>query len=242
MILAGWGAGIHRRVRVLAQLSEGKIMATLYTYAEMDPPPGAGPRNDDVAIDEEWRGPAPTRYVVREIEFKMVNGRLQFAYRNQCRAQPLAETGIVELSQAYCRPAARSGRPSPFPIPAALAPQTPLDLEVKGGGAPLVVFLRLSEPGNMTFSASRKAVTHKNADDAAHYGGLRHVGVDGTASADPVPECKLVYFIAAPPVGDYRHGFNFNVDLEQDPGVEGGRRMLPLTIDPDIRFPGGSST
>ena len=196
------------------------------------------PRNDQTEMAEQWNGPAPTRYVVREIEFKVVDRRLLFSYRNDSKAQDLPKGGIATVAKALCRPAAAVAvRAAPVPSLAA-APQTPLDLELQGD--PIFIILKLAEPVNMTFSANRKAVTHKNDGDRSHYGRLRHVNRKGQESAAPLAGCRLVYFVAAPPAGNYQHGFNFNVDLEQDPGVDGTRRMLPLSIDPDIRFPGGS--
>jgi hypothetical protein len=215
-------------------------MATMLAFEDEAVP--SAPRNDHVPVSAGWTGPLPERYVVREIEFKVVGGRLQFAYRDERRARPLPVGGPLELASFFCAapsPAVRAVQP--IRAPAGEGPQTPLDLDVTG--APLLILLKLAEPSNMLFSATVGAVTHKSSDDMGCYGRLRHVTAEGIESIAPVAGCRLVSFIAMPPTGDYRHGFNFNIDLEQDPGPgEDQSRLLPIMIDPDVRHPGGSST
>lgn len=214
------------------------LMADAYDEGEAVP---TAPRNDHVPVSAGWAGPLPERYVVREIEFKVASGRLQFVYRNQCRAKPIPLGGPLELASQLCPSPPAAGVARPIRVPAAKVPQTPLDLDVTG--APLLILLKLARPGNMSFSATAAAVTHKSSDDMGCYGRLRHVTADGFESIAPVAGCRLVSFIAMPPAGNYRHGFNFNIDLEQDPGPDEDQpRLLPIVIDPDVRHPGGSNT
>lgn len=195
------------------------------------------PRNDRADLNPE--APAvPARYAVREIGFAMVNGKLQFAFKSDELAAPLPPGGIGAVVAALLAPpppAALALGPGAGP---AAAPTTPLDLDVAGG--PVWLIYMLAEPGNMRFSATLKAMTHKRSEDRPYYGRLRHATEAGESS-QPLAGCRLIYLAAAPPAVDYRHGFNFNVEFEQDSTIEGIPRSLSMEIDPDIRHPGGST-
>ncbi len=206
-----------------------------------------GTDNERADMHEEWAGDWPERYVVREIDFNMADNSLQFSFRNSDLAQPLPAGGIAEVIDGLRGPA-----PAPAAFfgaaAAAAARETPLDLNVIG--TPIYIIFALSEPKNMTFSSRLKAMTHKKSADRDYYGGLRHVTAT-EESKDPLPGCKLIYFAVDPPVENppvppddkYQHGFNFNVELEQDPKEPGGpKRIIELSIDPDVRHPGGSGT
>lgn len=212
-------------------------MATALEYLDYAKGVAGGPRNDRADLSPDL--PAqPARYAVREIGFSMVNGRLQFAFSSHDLAQPLPAGGIEQVVAALLAPprgvmmlAAAAGPAAP--------PTTPLDLDVKED--PIWLVYMLAEPGNMRFSATLKAMTHKDVADRPFYGELRHAA-GGQRSSEPLAGCRLIYFAAAPPAEDYRHGFNFNVELEQDPDRDGKPRSLPIEIDPDVRHPGGSTT
>jgi hypothetical protein len=199
------------------------------------------PRNDRAEI--RLNAPAvPTRYAIREIGFAMINGRLQFTFADHGQAEPLPPGGIDEVVAGLLTPSpAAMLELSAGAAAAAAAPMpTPLDVDVSGN--PIWLIYMLAEPSNMRFSATLKAMTHKRIENRAYYGGLRHV-TRSVESSQPLAGCRLIYFAAAPPaVAKYRHGFNFNVELEQDPGTDGNPRSLPIEIDPDIRHPGGSLT
>ncbi|MEA3014867.1 MAG: hypothetical protein QOD42_3412 [Sphingomonadales bacterium] len=196
-------------------------------------------RNDRAEINLDVPA-VPTRYAVREIGFTMVNGRLQFAFASHGRAQPLPRGGIDAVVAGLLTPSSAAMLAFGPGRAAAAAPQTPLDLDVSGD--PIWLVYMLAQPSNMRFSTALKAMTHKQREHRPYYGGLRHVA-KGVESSRPLARCRLIYLAAAPPAdGEYRHGFNFNVELEQDPGIEGNPRSLPIEIDPDIRHPGGSTT
>jgi hypothetical protein len=200
------------------------------------------PRNDRAEM--RLNAPAvPTRYAVREIGFAMTDGKLQFTFAEHGLAAPLPPGGIDEVVAGLLTPPPAAllefafGRNAAAAAPAATP--TPLDVDVSGD--PIWLIYMLAEPSNMRFSAALKAMTHKQIEHRRFYGGLRHV-TNGVESSQPLVGCRLIYFAAAPPAaGNYRHGFNFNVELEQDPGIDGNPRSLPIEIDPDIRHPGGSS-
>jgi hypothetical protein len=194
------------------------------------------PRNDRAEI--RLNAPAvPTRYAVREIGFAMTDGRLQFTFADHGQAEPLPPGGIDEVVAGLLAPPPLETLE--FAAGSAAAAPTPLDLDVSG--APIWLIYMLAEPSNMRFSAALTAMTHKQIEHRRFYGGLRHVA-NGVESSQPLVGCRLIYLAAAPPpAGNYRHGFNFNVELEQDPGIDGNARSLPIEIDPDIRHPGGST-
>jgi hypothetical protein len=195
------------------------------------------PRNDRAEIS--LKAPAaPTRYAVREISFAMVNGRLQFAFASQELAKPLPPGGIDEVIDGLLNPTPNAM----FALAPGQVPPAPTPLDVDVSGDPIWLIYMLAESSNMRFSAALKAMTHKQIEHRPCYGGLRHV-TRGVESSEPLVGCRLIYLAAAPPaVAKYRHGFNFNVELEQDPGTDGTPWSLPIEIDPDIRHPGGSLT
>lgn len=196
------------------------------------------PRNDRAEISLNVPAP-PTRYAVREIGFAMVNDRLQFTFAADGLAEPLPPGGIDEVVAGLLTPPPAAMTAFGLEGIAAEPMPTPLDVDVSGD--PIWLIYMLAEPSNMRFSASLKAMTHKQIEHRRFYGGLRHVA-KGVESSQPLAGCRLIYLAAAPPaVADYRHGFNFNVELEQDPGTDGNPRSLPIEIDPDIRHPGGSA-
>ena len=192
-------------------------------------------RNDRIPVRRDAPQVSPDRYIVREISFLMDSDGLQFLYKDSTPAKSLPDRKIEPVLPRF-----------KLPVPAAIGltgaglatAETPLDLSVTGGPAYLI--FKLDPRLNWRFSSQEPAITHKRAEHAEYYGGLFHVG-DDFASFEPVPDCRLVYFVANPPEGEYQHGFNINVELIQKPHVgETEPRILPIMIDPDIRFPGGS--
>lgn len=197
------------------------------------------PRNDRAEIS--LKAPAaPTRYAVREISFAMVGGKLQVAFRSEGQAKPLPAGGIDAVVAGLLAPPPAAAMFALETVrAAAVLPQTPLDIDLSG--EPIWLIYMLAEPSNMRFSAVLKAMTHKQIEHRPYYGGLRHV-TKSVESSRPLAGCRLIYLAAAPPAtASYRHGFNFNVELEQEPGLDGNPRSLPIEIDPDIRHPGGST-
>jgi hypothetical protein len=130
-------------------------------------------------------------------------------------------------------------------------PETPLDLNIT---TPRYVILRLHRGWKWRFSPTAKAVSHKphpTDNYTPFYGGLRHVPKStGTPSPDELADCDMIYFISNPPadITNFRHSFNFRVQLEQAPRVENQGtpqevkipRLLDIVLDPDIRNPDGT--
>ncbi|HEY0412731.1 MAG TPA: nucleotide synthetase [Allosphingosinicella sp.] len=208
-------------------------------FAAQTLPPSAAAHNDQAPVRPEWRGAPPERLVVREISFLMDSDGLQFLYKDSAAAEPLPADGIGEV--------AASAAAAPLPPLIGLSgaglatAETPLDLSLTG--APAFLVFKLDTRLNWRFSRTEPAITHKQAAHAAFYGGLMHVDRLGNVSAAPVDDCRVAFLVARPPAGPYRHGFNFNVELIQKPHVgDSEPRVLPIMIDPDIRFPGGSTT
>ncbi|HYD36646.1 MAG TPA: nucleotide synthetase [Allosphingosinicella sp.] len=219
-------------------------MATALKNPEWTQPTdrSAAPSNDDnaqVPVSAVSPGVVPERVIVREISFLMDSDGLQFLYKDAGPAMPLPGGNIDMVIEHLAL-----GKPLPFgdlgDVPMG-SDGTPLDLGVTGEAA-YVVF-KLDPRLNWRFSDNDPVISHKQAGDAAYYGGLRHVRPNGTYSDRPVADCRIVFLVAMPPDGEYKHGFNFHVDMIQKPHLDHVReRILPLIIDPDIRFPGGSGT
>jgi hypothetical protein len=183
----------------------------------------------------------PQRCVVREISFLMDSDGLQFLYRDPTPGFDLEGPDIDPVVQ----PLIGTSFPAALGLTGAGlgSAETPLDLGLAGGRGPAFLVFKLDRRLNWRFSRALPAVTHKNGADSAHYGGLTYVSDGGAYSREPMADCRLVFFKANPPTEDYRHGFNFNVELIQRPHFgEVEARVLPITIDPDIRFPGGSES
>jgi hypothetical protein len=201
------------------------------------------PANDLAPIRKEWPDAPPARYIFREVSLEL-NGGLQFFYRNPGLARPLLQGGIEAVIAALIAPPPRAVSLMAAP-PGPAVRQSPLDLRIYG--LPAYVVLKLDPELNWHFSADQAAVSLKTATVGESYGGLRHVLPDGTIRPEPGPGCSIVYFVARPPAigpdGSYRHGLNFHVELVQN--ISGGSSessILPIIIDPDVGYPGGSNT
>lgn len=201
-------------------------------------PPLRKPYNELAPVRPRLPGIAPERVIVREITFLMDSDGLQFLYRGPASAVRLGDGGIEEVVRGLA-----TAPFDPFTAPASLDGdgETPLDLGVTG--EPAYIVFKLDPRLNWRFSDNEAGMTHKHSAETAYYGGLNHVRPDGTYVPEPVEDCRLVFLTADPPPGEYKHGFNFHVELIQKPHLGKTRpRCLPITIDPDIRFPGGSET
>jgi len=184
----------------------------------------------DMDMKEDWAFGLPLRYAVREIDCTVTATGLEFSFRNPGLAKPLPAGGIDEVIAELRKPSS----------PTVTSRYAPLDIQAEGDS--LFILLKIVGPINMRFSATKKALTHKNLDDRDNYGRLRHVNAT-LVSEDALPECRIVCFVvdpARPPVDDYKHGFSLNVEIDQA-GTE-GPRTIAFEIDPDIRHPGGSQT
>lgn len=183
----------------------------------------------DMDMKEDWLLQTPSRFVILDIDCTLASGALEFSFRDPRGGEPLSGGLQGAISAALTRP---SGPGS--------TRYAPLDIGLSGDSA--YVFLRIVGPTNMTFSASKKALTHKNADDRDYYGELRHVVAGAQPSERPLANCKIVYFIAdplSPPAQGYEHGFFLNVEIEQT-ATNGAQRLIAFEIDPDVRHPGGT--
>lgn len=204
----------------------------------------AAPTNDLAPVRSEQPFEAPERYIFRELSMKL-EGELQFFYKDPGLAQPLPEGGIAAVVAGILNPPAPAAAVMAAAVAAAVTQETPLDLNIHGD--PAFVVLRLDPALNWRFDSDEAAVSLKDAGVADHYGGLRHVLADGTIQAEPAVGCKLVYFAAKPPVlgpdEKYRHGFNFHIELVQaSSSSTSGDSILPIILDPDVGHPGGSQS
>lgn len=124
----------------------------------------------------------------------------------------------------------------------------PLDLNLTEQTC-FVLFLKpLREVGrDWRFSTDAKAITlgdfKTNATEKACYFDLHHVAADGSLSEaqhPPEKQCRIVYFFARlPPRTKFNHPININIEMYFDDD-EDGKNTIPILIDPDVRYPGGS--
>jgi hypothetical protein len=214
--------------------------------ASADAEPPKAPMKNQHAPMRPTLAVKPARYVVREISFLMDSDGLQFLYKDSTTGREIPEPDGIESVVPQLTA-------TTFPASLGLTgaglttAETPLDLALEGGGGngkgPAFLVFKLDPRLNWRFSRTEPAVTLKDAGHDQFYGGLTYVDADGRNHESPLEECRLVFFKADPPAGSYRHGLNFNVELIQKAHLgDDEPRVLPITIDPDIRFPGGSTT
>lgn len=199
-------------------------------------------KNEHAPIQDELEGVVPKRYVIREISFLMDSDGLQFLYKDSTEGKGIHDRS--EIHRVVPTLTATDFAASLGLTGAGLSTaETPLDLGLDGSKGPAFLVFKLDPRLNWRFSQHEAAVTLKDDAHDIYYGGLVYVDDKGKYHPEPIPDCRLVFFAANPPQGSYKHGFNFNVELIQKPHVgEVEPRVLPITIDPDIRFPGGSGT
>lgn len=194
--------------------------------------------NDHEPIPAGYVGPAPQLVIAREVTMEMSGTILDFFYTILRPRGPVPPGGIQQVLDELPDPGAGVAAAGPGVVAAAdAARENPLDLNVPETA---FVVMRLSDSLQWQFDPKRSAVTTKLAANSANYGGLRYVGPNGQVTDVPMEGCRLVYFIANPPIAPFFHGFNLEVELKQSDGSEGQPRSMPITIDPDIRNPGGS--
>jgi hypothetical protein len=198
-------------------------------------------QNDHGRIPADYGGPAPVQVIVRDVGMIAQNALLDFFYTTPRPRGPLPPGGVQQvIDELLAAPAAAQalgaapGRIAGF---ADTDFENPLDLNVDTTS---IVIFRLSDLWQWTFDPTMGGVTTKVAQHAQAHGGLRFVADDGTPYDVPTSGCRIAYFIANPPDDFYFQGFNLEVLLKQSDGPFGIPRFMPITIDPDIRNPGGS--
>lgn len=106
------------------------------------------------------------------------------------------------------------------------------------------IVFALVDPGDgrkFRFSRSSRGISLGGIpdDDRQNYFGLRHVAVAtaglGTALHHNAEDCRIVYFTARRTEDPFKHSFNLHVEIVYPNGYE-----MPIIIDPDVRYPGGS--
>jgi hypothetical protein len=189
--------------------------------------------------------PVPVRIIVREID--IIGGPLApgpIGYVNPDQAHQCTSLADVQTMVDTIRINAYNPQ-----IPSAPYPR-PMDLSLR---APTCFIFRLSRNWNWRFSQkARGATLGKNVGtDILNYCNLRHVLGNGTEQPDPFPHnevCRLIYFFAKPipgamggPPATFNHSFNLNIEIVY-PDDGGVANTIPILIDPDVRYPGGSGS
>lgn len=234
-------------------LKDPTLEALSAIAAQIDPR-----QNEHEPIPDTYDGPAPQQVIVRDVGMRAQNGILDFFYSIPRKRGPVPVGGIEEvIAELLYEREPRASDQADFARGAAgdnagngngtgsselaAGEEKPLDLNVD---QPSYVVFRLSADWRWAFDPRQAGITTKLAAEAHGHGGLRHVGVNGDGTyghfRQPHDNCRIVYFIANPPAGVYFHGFNLEVELQQSAGPLGIERVLPISIDPDVRNPGGS--
>jgi hypothetical protein len=94
------------------------------------------------------------------------------------------------------------------------------------------------------FKRNARAVTlgeFEHMDEQECYYKLRHVLTDsiGTELAPLTGHCRIAYFVGTQASNEFAHPFNLHVEMFY-PGGGPKPNTIPIVIDPDIRYPGGS--
>ncbi|HEV2818528.1 MAG TPA: nucleotide synthetase [Allosphingosinicella sp.] len=189
--------------------------------------------------DEEYTR-RPTEATVREIDFEISEDgkELDFFFSRADFSVPIS----VDLNTLL-----RDIRDNAFGYGnnAQKEPRDPFESRLSLGNKKYVyVIYRLSDNKRWQFCRDFAPITlGKKAADSGRYFEARRFDKDGVARKikDGTPakdESIVAYFIADNEnSGNYNgHSINLHVDLL----YQGTRRRLPITIDPDIRYPGGS--
>jgi hypothetical protein len=176
--------------------------------------------------------PIPDRILVRQIG--LVEGPDgPFGYIAPDVAWPYSDAALDRILDGLrCGYYERGAPAEPFNRP----------LDVSCCANTLFVFF-LSDQRNWRFTRNAKAITLgcDDAGDRDNYYKLRHVVDDsvGTPDSPSHADCKIAYFVARKSSDRFAHKFNLNIELVYQPDCEGANTM-PIVIDPDVRFPGGS--
>lgn len=127
------------------------------------------------------------------------------------------------------------------------APEESVDLfnrplDVNCSATTLFIFY-LSNQRDWRFTRRARAITLGDFDkqEQQNYYGLRHVVDEGITGAPPTSDCRIAYFIAKKTSDRFAHPFNLNIELVYTTDTE-GENTVPMVIDPDVRYPGGSGS
>lgn len=186
--------------------------------------------------------PVPKRIVVRQLDLS-AGASGPITWRDPDEAHPCTSLEDVAKMVAAVRP--RGGY---NPLPEVEAYHRPLDLNLD---RPTCFIIRLNPDWPWRFShAGRKAkgatLGPEVATDQKNYCNLRHVLDDGSEQYEPFEhpkKCRILYFFAKPPtdpVQPFKNAFNLNIELLYPGGPDTEINSIPIVIDPDIRFPGGT--
>ncbi len=102
---------------------------------------------------------------------------------------------------------------------------------------------------NWQFSTDTAAITlgdfqqgSTNAALRKNYFNLRHVLNDNVGQPAHFlhpDKCRIAYFYAKKTLADFYHPININVEMYYQNDSH-GKNTIPIVIDPDVRYPGGS--
>ena len=117
-------------------------------------------------------------------------------------------------------------------------PMTSLSISIS---KPTVLLLLIESPYNVYFSENGTPFTYDGDRDNDRFYDARKVDRDGNIKEhnDKVRKCQIALLTINPPSSpDYWDPFNIHVDLFEAGGNPDFN--IPIIIDPDVRYPGGS--
>jgi hypothetical protein len=203
-------------------------------------------------VPEKPLAPIARYATVREIEFAPDGDRLRMYFSkwsNEVDLNPYG--GIQGLIDAIFS----TSQPYRFQHETESVPDSPYlsGLSLRNGSLRYIVYV-LSAKQWQVCRIGRPVTLGKKAADSGVYYNARRSWAPGPGGTDNGTSfeadenqgrdgCKVLYFLAngtaalaqSQPPNEYEHRINLHVDLIQD-----AQHRIPIIIDPDIRFPGGS--
>ena len=186
----------------------------------------------------------PRWIVVREIDLAPIGSPYPFVYRGPDKRHPIANFNSVMQSIIDGR-YQRNGTINHY--------FRPMDLKLSEPTR-FVFYLGDRWPWRFTHKTEAATLSHPDSNVRKYYTGLRHV-ID-TPAGSPTPFthdkfCRIIYFDASQsvtphPAGTtFNHPFNLIIEFfypDGDPDNAGVLvpNTIPIIVDPDVRYPGGS--
>lgn len=189
--------------------------------------------------DADQSGRRPSEVIVLEIDFDIVGGNLRFFFSRAWGPTPIDASNTIEKQMAEL---AKGKFPNHINK---METKSPISSKLSFRNKAYRYIAYVLSPKNWQFSRSYVPMTIQSsllnygvyfeARRVTPAGIVQEIG-DGTQDL-----ARVAYFVADgekilnnPGIPGYPHGINFNVELFDTDGT-----VLPLIIDPDIRYPGG---
>lgn len=194
----------------------------------------------------------PTHAIIRELDYKLATGELWFYYSRWSRDKEVpSRTRLAQLINEVVAPNYTwDYQDASYPDP---TKEYSSLLSLKNERVSYVILKLSDKPWQFCGRGRPITIGKKGLGKEAYFEGHRifsgwddkDVGTPFDDDDPPRNGSKLAYFIAdAPkawhgePQRKYSHPLNIHVDLRQT--WNDSVRYLPIIVDPDVRYPGGS--